>query len=301
MLRGNVDCQQIDDQAHSVSRDGHIVSIRLLRRRPQSHGRRRMDRIGRRGVEQSASLCGLCARLCPEHLCEHAGLIRHQRRNGHRGRSTLPIAVAGVDSLVRGHAPPNRQAWCAFTLIVGGAVGYAWNDLCADLPPSSHLWIALWWFLLVFQLSYGNALIRNVPFDSTWSPVLYNNLLSIPLSLLLAIGSEERVEIHDIKPRAWVWWMLSCVVGTLISFAGFWSQRVVSATCYTVLGVTNKILAVLLNQFMWKHHASARGTMMLLVCLSGGAFYRPSPMRRTTVSAEEMSQLRETIQEEGRK
>ena len=213
-------------------------------------------------------------------------------------RSTLPIAVAGVDYLFRNYEAPNRHAWCAFTLIVGGAVGYAWNDLGADLLLSSYLWIALWWLLLVFQLSYGNALIRSVPFDSTWSPVLYNNLLSIPLSLLLVLGSGERVEIHDIKPRAWMWWVLSCVVGTLISFSGFWCQRVVSATCYTVLGVTNKILAVLLNQLMWKHHASGRGTMMLLVCLLGGAFYRPSSMRRNTLSAEEISQLREMVEEE---
>ena len=201
-------------------------------------------------------------------------------------RSTLPIAVAFLDYHLRGYSLPRGSAWISFALIVGGAIGYAWEDM--NLPLSAHAWILLWWSLLIFQLSYGNALIRSVPFDSLWSPVLYNNLLSIPFAFAIAVLSGERAELRQITPRGYFWLTLSCVFGTLISFSGFWCQRVVSATCYTVLGVSNKVFVVLINQLMWKHHASPRGTLMLGICLVGGAFYRPSPLRRSTVSGSEL-------------
>jgi GDP-mannose transporter len=204
-------------------------------------------------------------------------------------RSTLPMAVCALDVYVRGHDLPILTSWVSFALIAGGAVGYAWHDL--RLLASSYGWIVLWWLLLVFQLSYGNALVRSVPFESRWSPVLYNNLLSIPFALVLAAASRESIEPGRLTGRALTWLALSCVVGTFISYSGFWCQRVVSATCFTVLGVSNKIAVVLANQLMWRHHASARGTAFLGLCLLGGTLYRPSRMRRATISAEELRHL----------
>ena len=37
------------------------------------------------------------------------------------------------------------------------------------------------------------------------------------------------------------WLMLSCIVGTGISYAGWWCRGCTSATTYTVIGVVNKV------------------------------------------------------------
>lgn len=60
-------------------------------------------------------------------------------------------------------------------------------------------------------------------------------------------------------------------------------RSLVSATCYTVLGVANKMVTVLVNLMLWDRHASPAGIISLLVCLLGAALYKQAPMR----SAEE--------------
>jgi hypothetical protein len=59
----------------------------------------------------------------------------------------------------------------------------------------------------------------------------------------------------------------------------------VTATCYTVLGVANKMITVLANLALWDKHASPAGVISLLVCLLGAALYKQAPVR----SAEEPS------------
>ena len=65
----------------------------------------------------------------------------------------------------------------------------------------------------------------------------------------LAIGllsGEYRKLLHVQLTTAGVGWLLlSCVVGTGISWAGFSCQTVISATAYTVVGVMNKMLTEL--------------------------------------------------------
>jgi GDP-mannose transporter len=43
----------------------------------------------------------------------------------------------------------------------------------------------------------------------------------------------------------------SCVTGTLIGYAGWYCRGLVSATTYTVVGVVNKFLTIILNVLIW--------------------------------------------------
>ena len=71
----------------------------------------------------------------------------------------------------------------------------------------------------------------------------------------------------------------SCVVGLAISFTGWHCRSLVTATCYTVLGVANKMFTVLANMLIWDQHASASGILWLAVCLAGATTYRQAPLR----------------------
>ncbi len=72
---------------------------------------------------------------------------------------------------------------------------------------------------------------------------------------------------------------VSSVVGTLIGYTGWSCRSLVSATTFTLVGVINKFLTILLNVFIWDKHASPLGIAALVVCLLGGSCYRQSPMR----------------------
>lgn len=56
----------------------------------------------------------------------------------------------------------------------------------------------------------------------------------------------------------------------------------VSATSFTLVGVVNKFLTVLLNVMMWKKHSTPLGLVAVCLCLLAGSFYQQSPKRDIT-------------------
>ena len=53
----------------------------------------------------------------------------------------------------------------------------------------------------------------------------------------------------------------------------------VSATTYTLVGVVNKFITVLLNVLLWDKHSSPLGLLAVCVCLLAGTFYQQAPRR----------------------
>ena len=53
----------------------------------------------------------------------------------------------------------------------------------------------------------------------------------------------------------------------------------VSATTYTLVGVVNKFLTVLLNVMLWDKHSTGYGIASVLVCLLAGTLYQQAPRR----------------------
>lgn len=53
----------------------------------------------------------------------------------------------------------------------------------------------------------------------------------------------------------------------------------ISATSFTLVGVVNKFLTVLLNVVVWDKHSSFYGVLSVCLCLFAGSFYQQSPLR----------------------
>ena len=73
--------------------------------------------------------------------------------------------------------------------------------------------------------------------------------------------------------------LISSVIGVAISWAGFNCRNLLSATQYTVVGVMNKIVTVVVGAFIFESHATWQGMAALGICLVGGALYQAAPMR----------------------
>ena len=52
-----------------------------------------------------------------------------------------------------------------------------------------------------------------------------------------------------------------------------------SATTFTLVGVVNKFLTVLLNVLIWDKHSSPIGLVAVCTCLLAGTFYQQAPRR----------------------
>ena len=83
-----------------------------------------------------------------------------------------------------------------------------------------------------------------------------------------------------------VYFCFSCHVlrGTGIAYSGWWCRSATTATTFTLIGVVNKLLTILVNVLIWDNHASPMGIISLAICLAGASLYTPSKMRKVKAS-----------------
>ena len=82
----------------------------------------------------------------------------------------------------------------------------------------------------------------------------------------------------------------------------------ISATSFTLVGVVNKFLTVLLNVLLWDKHSTPSGLIAVCICLLAGIFYQQAPRRdedhriETTISTIKSEiEMLETSKDDGEK
>ncbi|CAI5476658.1 unnamed protein product [Closterium sp. Yama58-4] len=194
-------------------------------------------------------------------------------------RSSTPLLVAIADSVFMGRSWPSGFTFFSLLTIFGGAVGYVFFD--TGFTVTAYAWAWAYLIVITFEMVYIKSVVMSIGLN-TWGLVLYNNMLALIFfppaligmnepSQIAAYGLSRICSIGTLFPVA-----LSCVFGLTISFFGFAARKAVSATAYTVVGVTNKLLTVLINILIWDKHAQAPGLVALLVCIFGGVLYQQS-------------------------
>jgi GDP-mannose transporter len=199
-------------------------------------------------------------------------------------RACTPLAVSIIDYLFMGRAYPSKRSTASLLGVFAFAVVYCMSDSEFSMKGfGAYTWVSIYFVLITFEMTYGKKLTQAVKMKSVWGPVLYCNALSaLPMFLIGYIpgefdGISERMQ--EIPSSGMAIIMFSCVVGTLIGYTGWRCRGMVSATSYTLIGVVNKFLTVLLNVFLWDKHSSPMGLVAVCGCLVAGMFYEQAPMR----------------------
>jgi len=198
-------------------------------------------------------------------------------------RAMCPLLVCVLEWAFLGRQLPSARPALSLLAIVVGAAGYVSADKAFGvLGISAYSWVIAYTIVTATQMAYGKLIVGpEMKFSSMWGPTQYTNVLSILPMLVIAMVSNEPAKLEKVVWTAWSFEILlaSCVVGLVISFSGWWCRSLVTATCYTVLGVANKMATVLVNMLIWDQHASATGVAWLGVCLLGATAYQQAPMR----------------------
>eukprot|EP00558_Chaetoceros_sp_UNC1202_P009986 CAMPEP_0197237600 /NCGR_PEP_ID=MMETSP1429-20130617/4390_1 /TAXON_ID=49237 /ORGANISM="Chaetoceros sp., Strain UNC1202" /LENGTH=315 /DNA_ID=CAMNT_0042696627 /DNA_START=330 /DNA_END=1277 /DNA_ORIENTATION=+ len=218
-------------------------------------------------------------------------------------RAMSPIVVSFLDSIFLGRELPSRRSLMALSMIVVGAFGYARTDEAFMAQGwNAYFWPFLYLVIITFEMVYGKQIVRSVAFKTLSGPVQYTNLLGFPPMFMFAkAGGEfgrlnELMKSYDVDsvsglmgklPTESIALMaLGCLIGTGIGYTGWWCRGKVSATSFTLIGVLNKCITVLVNMMIWDQHATPMGITSLFVCLVGGSFYKQAPMRKSEMKQE---------------
>jgi len=205
-------------------------------------------------------------------------------------RACTPIATTVIDYLYMGREWPTNRSMAALLTVAAGAVFYCLSDSQLAMEGlGAYFWVTLYYLMIVFEMTYGKKLTENVQMESPWGSTLYCNILAIlPMTILGAcLGdiSNDSVDSLLTLPAPGVGLLLfSCIVGVGIGYSGWNCRAITSATTYTLVGVVNKFLTILLNVLIWSNHSSGTGLVAVCGCLMGGAFYQQAPKRQDYVS-----------------
>lgn len=199
-------------------------------------------------------------------------------------RACSPISVTIVEYFLMDRAWPNIRTMISLLLVACGAFMYCLSDSQFALGGiKAYSWVIAYFFLITFEMTYGKKLTSSVKMDSVWGPVLYcNTLAALPMFLLGYLKGDYNdinTLLEELPANGAMILLFSCIVGTLIGYTGWLCRSMVSATTYTLVGVVNKFLTVLLNAIIWDKHSSPFGIFAVCVCLLSGTLYQQSPRR----------------------
>ncbi|KQJ97575.1 GDP-mannose transporter GONST3 [Brachypodium distachyon] len=206
-------------------------------------------------------------------------------------RSAVPIFVAIGETLYLHQPWPSFRTWLSLSTILGGSVIYVFTDY--QFSVTAYSWAVAYLASMSIDFVYIKHVVMTIGLN-TWGLVLYNNLEALmlfPLELLI-MGEFNQMKVDSSKMANWLSFdvilpvALSCLFGLSISFFGFSCRRAISATGFTVLGIVNKLLTVVVNLLIWDKHASLVGTIGLLICMSGGILYQQSTTKPKAPSVE---------------
>ena len=206
-------------------------------------------------------------------------------------KALSPCLVAFLDAMFLGREFPSQRSWTALGIIVLGAFGYASQDEKFQTQGyAAYAWPFAYLLVISFEMAYGKSLLKSVDLKTQSGPVVYTNLLGIPpMMIFAALGGEyskfqndhlSEASTDTISATGYFLLFLSCLAGTGIGYSSWWCRGTVSATSFTLIGVMNKCLTILLNILVWDQHAQPMGIASLFLCLVGGSLYRQAPMRK---------------------
>lgn len=218
-------------------------------------------------------------------------------------RACVPFVVSFIEYALMGRALPSARALSSLVVVGVGAIIYCVSDSEFSLNGlGAYSWVSIYFVLLTFEMTYCKQLTSSAKMNSKWGPVFYCNFLAtIPIILLGVVTGEfkDLVTSFESIPLSGILVLIfSCIAGTFIGYMHHtvfahrislslvcrytsWSCiDLLSATSYTLVGVVNKFLTVLLNVIIWDKHSTPLGLFAVCLCLGGGVFYEQAPMRK---------------------
>ena len=207
-------------------------------------------------------------------------------------RACVPVAVTVIEYLFMDRALPSLRSTLSLATVSLGAVMYCLSDSEFALNGlGAYYWSLFYFFLIAFEMTYGKQLVSTVKMDTVWGPVLYCNILAVvPMFLLGYLGGDYdniAEKLVSVSSAGLGVLLFSCLVGTFIGYTSWLCRGMVSATTFSLVGVINKFLTVLMNVFIWDKHSSPAGLIAVCICLLAGSFYQQSPKRSDLRKMEE--------------
>ena len=183
-------------------------------------------------------------------------------------RSAVPLVVAVGDYFFLHREAPTPRSWLAMLLIVNGCAVYVSLDSDFAMKGlAAYFWVLVYVVFIALEMLLGKQITSSLDVTLGTSVLLTNAVGVLPFLAIGAVTGELQRGLHleHFTPMATFILLSSCLLSAGIGFTSWWCRSLVSATSFTVIGVVNKVLTVLLNILVWNKHSSTMGTIFLFL------------------------------------
>ena len=198
-------------------------------------------------------------------------------------RAAVPLVVCVLDWSFLGRQLPSKRSCIALLGVAGSAAGYVTYDHEFQLSGlGAYTWVTIYFITISIEMAYAKHIVGpQLGFQSIWGPVYHTNFISTGTAIALMLITSEEFEVvkHAYTWRLVCYIVLSCFVSVAISYSGWRCRSLVSASCFTVLGVGNKMATVLMSALIWDDDSTWIGMACLFTCVVSACCYQQSPMR----------------------
>lgn len=203
-------------------------------------------------------------------------------------RFSTPLVISLADYLFLGRRLPGPRSWACLLALLVGACGYARTD--SSFAVKGYAFCAVWYAIFCVDQIYLKHVTNTVKMQSNWGRVFYSNFLaSIPLVFTFARDADEIAALRNIDAAAAAAVFVSVALGVGMSYFAWMARSLLSATSFTVVGNTCKVLTIAINVSLWDKHASPFGIGCLIFCLAAAYLYKQAPMRADAKDTDDLT------------
>jgi hypothetical protein len=153
--------------------------------------------------------------------------------------------------------------------------------------PKQYSWALLYLATITAEMIVVKHIFTTIEMTN-WTRVFYNNILSLLFQPFFFYITNESRMLPDLNftISAGVYLVLSCILGTALAWSGTALRERISATSFTVVGVSCKVVTEVINFAIWDKHANSQGLVALATCFVGSLMFVPSTTRddQSTIS-----------------
>ncbi len=201
-------------------------------------------------------------------------------------RCATPLLISILDWLLLGRELPTKSSLLPlFGIFVSGS-SYAFLKLNEQKDDGTSFftavgmqWSTVWLCSFVCDMIYIKYVVHEYP-CSGFERTLYQNALAVPILSLFSVldlGSTDSLLTSSVADIVIL--SLSCLAGTVLSYTGMSLRSELSATSFTVLGITCKMASAGLNEALVEPEESKYALVCIAAVILCSAFYRQAPMR----------------------
>lgn len=172
--------------------------------------------------------------------------------------------------------------WVTLLLMLASAICSAATDLAFDVngytwQMVNNAFTASYSLLLRHVITQTGAVTQRQGGTDELAMVVYNNLLSIPMILVLVFATGEAGRL-DKEPALWqrgfqIAAVSSAIISFLISVASMWFLSCTTATMFSLVGSLNKIPLAILGMLLFKAPTSTNNIISVMIGLAAGVVF----------------------------